>query len=135
MIDKLAAAGITELRAGETVGNALDYVDKKIPFRKGHIVGKNKHETIFLNNKEAFSKTFTRPFYHESSLIEQDINTIPIEVLESMEDYRENTDEIGVLQPCQYCGLAMRCDEEGQYDIFNCNSRDCHSTAIWDNCM
>jgi len=130
IITKLANAGITQLRNGESVGDALRYVEKEIPFRKGHIVGRDKNETIFLNNKEAFSKCFTRP-----NLIDEDINTIPSEVLNKLEDWRENKNEIGVLQPCQYCGVAMRCDEEGQYEIFTCESGDCGNSAIWDNCM
>lgn len=135
IIEKLAEAGITQLRKGETVGDALRYVDKEIPFRKGHIVGRDRNETIFLNNKEALSKSFTRPEYNGSSLIDQDINSIPSDVLDSLEDWRENKNAIGVLQPCQYCGVAMRCDEEGQYEIFTCESGDCTNSAIWDNCM
>ncbi len=135
IIEHLHERGIHKLRTGETVQDALDYVHGKISFRKGHIEGRDKNETIQLNNKEAFMKTFIKPEYEGDGLLEMDINEIPKETLNKLYDCRDNTNEIGVLEGCHYCGTAIRCDEYDQYEILNCEDKDCRSYAIYVNCM
>lgn len=128
---ELADHGIYQLRKGESAKDALDYVHGKLPFRVGYkfktddgqVLSKN--EIIAESNKEAFSKTVTIPDYEEF-----DPETTSVE---DAEDYREDSTKPGVLEPCMYCGKALRIDEGTTWDILNCE--DCMGVAILKNCL
>ena len=137
MITKLADAGIHQLRSGESVGDALDYVEGKRRERVGHKIKADdgrvldKNEIIAESNKEAFGKTIgERPTFISDDTCVEDLTE---EELSCYEDFRNDTTKVGVLLPCEYCGKLMRADYEGQYEIFNCDG--CHKYAVWDNCM
>lgn len=131
MREKCNKHGIYQLRKGETLQDALDYIDGKLPKRKGFKFKTDsgrlldKNEIIAASNREAFAKTVTRPEYNEFDPDEIDI--------ESCEDYREDSTKPGVLEPCQFCGKALRIDRETQYDILNCE--DCMGISILTNCL
>lgn len=131
MIDKLASFGIHQLNAGESISDALDYVDGKMVSRKGHRIYSDsgrklsRNEIIAAANKEAFSKTVREPEWVGCDIETVDINTL--------EDYRENLNENGEVQECQYCGTGLRVDKGAQFDILNCAS--CHNYAVLKNCM
>lgn len=133
-IEKLNGAGIHQLRQGESLKDALDYVDGEIASRKGHQVkfdnGKkmDRNQIIGASNREAFAKTVVKPEY-----VGGDVDDYDEDEYYTLEDNRENTDVIGELQPCQYCGTMLHVDKGSNYDILNCD--DCMTYAIWDNCM
>ncbi len=136
LIKKLNDHGIHQLRKGETLQDAIDYIEGKRVGRVGYDYKKDsgslmsKNEIIAASNKEAFAKSgaATPPDYNE---FDQDDYTE--EDYSSLEDYRNDTTKTGELQPCQYCGTALLVDEDADWDILNCE--DCHSHAIYVNCM
>jgi len=137
IITKLANSGIYQLRSGESVGNALDYVEGSRTERVGYKIKSDtgrlldKNEIIAESNKEAFSKSIgERPIFINDDTCAEDLTE---EELKLYEDFREDKTKVGVLLPCEYCGTLMRADFEGQYKIFNCDG--CHKYAVWDNCM
>lgn len=115
--------GIYQLRKGETLQDALNYLDGKLPERVGYKIKTDsgrpldKNEIIAESNKEAFAKSVTIPDYEE---FDPDTTN-----LEDAEDYREDSTKPGVLEPCMYCGKALRIDEGTTWDILNCE--DCMS--------
>jgi hypothetical protein len=123
--------GIYQLRKGESLQDALDYLDGKIPSRVGHKTKSDsgrklsRNEVIAESNKESFSKGVTIPEY-----VEFDGNT---KLKDAYEDQREDETKDGVLEPCMYCGKAIRIDAYEQWDILNCE--DCMGVAILKNCM
>lgn len=131
---RLNDAGIFQLRKGESVQDAIDYLDGKIPGgRKGYQIKKDSGEPMTgreirqASQKEAFSKQCSEPEYKEHNLSMVDIN--------SLEDYRNDTSKDGVIERCQYCGTPVRTDYDGQYDILTCESPKCIDWAILKNCM
>lgn len=130
---ELADHGIYQLRKGESVKDALDYIHGKRPFRVGYQIKADncrvlsKNEVIAASNKEAFSKSVTIPDYEPFDLATK------VEEITGVDDYREDTSKPGVLEPCMYCGKALRIDRETQYDILNCE--ECMGVAILKNCL
>jgi len=129
--EKLAEHNIYQLRQGESIQDALNFVDGKLPERVGYKIKTDsgrkldRNEIITESNKEAFSKSVTIPEYEEF-----DPATTR---MEDCEDYRDDTTKPGVLEPCMYCGVALRIDEGTEWDILNCE--ECMSVAILKNCM
>lgn len=139
IIDKLSKHGIHQLRKGETVKDALDYVDGKRRSRKGYKHKKrdgsamSKNEIISASNKEAFARTIKNPVPSTSSFCGVPVEDIHPEDLEGIEDYRQDTTKVGEIEGCHYCNEPLRVDKEGCYDILNCE--DCHSFSVMVNCM
>lgn len=138
--EKLHKAGIYQLRHGESLQDALDYVDGKIR-RKGYKIKHDdgrrmtKNEIIAESYREAFCRTITEPEYVERPLENPD-DVRPIN------DYRSDFTKRGVLQYCYFCGESMRIDaneemtedyEEPPTSLDNCE--DCMSVAIKHNCL
>lgn len=131
---RLNDAGIYQLRKGETVKDAIDYLDGKLPGgRKGFQIKRDdgskmtENEIRQSSQKEAFAKHCSEPEY-----IHHDLTNVEISKLE---DYRNDYSKQGVIEPCQYCGKPLRTDYEGQYDILTCESPKCGDWAILKNCM
>lgn len=131
-VKKIEDNGIYQLRYGETISDAMDYINGDRLERKGYDIkaddGRDltKNEIIGRSNKEAFAKMVTYP---EKKLISYDDD---YEVIEG-NDEREDLSKKGVVEECQYCGEPIRIDEDSDYTILNCD--DCMNVAIWDNCM
>lgn len=130
MIDKLSDKGIHQLNCGESVGDALDYIDGKLPQRKGYRIKSDsgrpldRNEIIATSNKEAFAKSVRTPEwigYNHS-----DPTVLP------KEDQRQDETKPGIIQECMYCGVPILTDDK-DFDILNCES--CMSYAILKNCM
>lgn len=139
-IDKLNNAGIYQLRKGETLKDALDYLDGKLISRKGYQYKTNsgrlmdKNEIVTASNKEAFSKSVTSKEFLNDSI--ENIDDISEE-----NDLRDNKNERGIIANCYYCGICIRVDcdniEIKDYppidSLVHCN--DCMNNAIMSNCM
>ena len=137
IIKKLNDNGIFQLRKGESIQDALDYVDGKLSgSRKGYDIKSDdgtllsKSEIMARSNKEAFSKYVTTPEYLESG---NELSDYSNKEIENLEDCRENKNHIGIIKPCDYCGTDLRADVNENWEIFNCDS--CMSYAILKNCM
>jgi hypothetical protein len=140
MIDKLAKNGIHVLNKGESIADALAFVDGEIASRKGFRdkfdSGKpmTKNQQIMNSNKEAFLKSCPPVEYNQDTV--EHIDDISL-------DYREDTSSRGRILNCYYCGTAMRVDggdsEEHDYEpaesIEHCDDKACFSNAIRVNCM
>lgn len=132
-IQKLNDNGIYQLRKGETLADALESINNKTQ-RKGYeyrnsdgsLMSKNK--IIAEANKEAFGKSIREPEY-----IGYEEDDYDVEDITGRDDYRSDMTKLGGIQPCKYCGKALRVDEGANYEILNCE--DCSSYAIWCNCM
>lgn len=134
IIDFLASHGIHQLNAGESVQDALDYVNGVRAFRVGYQVRVNmpagrrlsEHEIIAASWKEAFSKTVSEPEW-VGAPDEEEID------IDSLEDYRCDTSCVGEVDYCQYCGKPLRVDKVGCYEILNCEA--CHPWSVLHNCL
>jgi len=135
-VEKCNKHGIYQLNKGESLGDALDYIDNGTS-RKGYKYRKNdgslmsENEIIRNENKIAFHKSFTPPEYNEG-----DVGSI--DDIQSVNDFREDREKRGVIINCFYCGDCLRVDsdkvddEDGDYsepqDTVHCES--CMNAAI-----
>jgi hypothetical protein len=122
--------GIKQLRKGETLQDAIDFINNDIPSRKGYKYKNNKGERLSENtiireaNKESFKKSVVSPEYVED---------VVKNVEDVEEDFREDKNKVGKIEHCQYCGKSLRADENSNFDIINCE--ECMDVAILDNCL
>ena len=128
----LAENGIYQLNKGESLQDALDYVNKKIEIRKGYKFKHNdgslmsENQVIQNENKEAFKLSFTPATYSHD-----DVESI--DDICDADDYRENKNLRGMIVNCFYCGGCIRCDgDEEDYSVsepeIHCD--DCMNDAI-----
>src|ERR1700755_3601543 len=96
--ERLAEHGIYQLRKGESIQDAVDYIDGKLHERVGYKIKTDsgrpldKNEIIAASNKEAFIKSFSEPEYEEF-----DPETTKLE--DAVGDYRDYVTQPGVLEP------------------------------------
>jgi hypothetical protein len=131
IVEKLNNAGIYQLRKGESVADALDSIENgtaRIGYEFKHSNGTpmSQNAIISASNKEAFAKSVQVPE-------RMDHGDVDIEDITGEDDFRDDLTKVGEIQECQYCSKPLRVDEGATFDIINCS--DCHSYAVYQNCM
>tara|TARA_R110002096_G_scaffold327284_6_gene521281 strand:+ start:375 stop:797 length:423 start_codon:yes stop_codon:yes gene_type:complete len=132
---KLADFGIHQLNKGESLADAIRYVDGEI-LRVGYKVKHDggtlmtENQVIANENKIAFSRSFTPASYFAGDV--ESIDDICKE-----DDFREEEGR-GSIANCYYCGWCIRVDgDDEDYSInepeTHCN--DCLSDAIMNLAM
>ena len=127
--------GIYQLNQGETLADALRYIEKggsrkgyKIKDDYGRLLTDN--EVIEIENKIAFLKSFTPAIFKKEEV--ESINDITGEL-----DLREDKTKRGLILCCYYCGDCMRVDadasdacEDYGVPVGTLHCHDCFSDAI-----
>lgn len=127
---KLAKNGIYQLNKGESLKDALDFVDNKIP-RKGYKYKRDdgslmsKNEIISNENKEAFHRSFTPATFSKDEV--ECIDDIP-----AADDFREDKSRRGNIINCFYCGSCIRVDG---YDLVEHDYDTPEDTIHCESCM
>lgn len=124
IIEHLRENGISQLNAGESAQDALDYVHGKI-IRKGYQVKHSdgrfmtKNQIIQAENKAAFSRSFTPAEFHAEEV--ESIDDIYGE-----NDRRDDKTKRGLIANCFYCGTCLRVDGYGDQEDYDCTEETVH---------